>query len=181
MVNINHNWSIIEAQQNHIPEIFAIAKDYDFDHLMHINNVKDGFLVSAYPEKTYKTFLTQSDHFYVALDHNTVVGFLLAFSSGLIPKFDWVGTQMRSRDARPFILIKQVAVRRNYLGKGLAEMLYQYLMERSQINPLLSVIVTDPPNDRSTRFHVKHGFEKIWDVTPPDGISRKVWCREPTV
>lgn len=181
MEKSQQNWLIEKAQRNHISEIYAIARSYDCDQLRRSDNMKDGFLVSAYSEDVYKRFLTHADYFYVALEDNTVIGFLLGFSRDLIPEFDWVGTQMKSRDTRPFILIKQAAVLRSHIGKGVAMLFFHYLSEYGKNQPLVSVTVADPPNPRSVRFHEKLGFKKVWEVTPPDGMPRDVWCREPTV
>jgi len=180
MVKTPHNWLVEKVQQNHIPEIFAIARDYDRDLLTRTGNTKDGFLVSRYSEEVYQSFLIQADHFYVGLENDVVIGFLLGFSRDLIPELDWVGTQMKARDTRPFILVKQVAIQRSYLGSGLALLLIQYVLERSKNKPLVSVIVAVPPNPRSMKFHERLGFKKVWEATPPDGIPRDVWCREPS-
>lgn len=181
MEKSQQNWLIEKAQLDHLPEIYAIARSYDCDQLKQSDKMQDGFLVSAYSEDLYKRFLTESDHFYVALEDNVVIGFLLAFSRNLIPKLDWVGTQMKSRDQRPFILIKQGAVLRSYLGKGVAMLFFQFLADYSKHQPLISVTVADPPNPRSVGFHKKLGFKKVWEITPPDGMPRDVWCREPKV
>ena len=154
------NWLIEKAQLDHLPGIYAIARSYDRDQLIQSNSMQDGFLVSAYSEDLYTRFLTASDHFYVALEDNVVIGFLLAFSRNLIPEFDWVGTKMKTRDHRLFILVKQAAVQRSHLGKGVAMLFFQYLANYSQYQPLISVTVADPPNPRSVRFHKKLGFKK---------------------
>jgi GNAT superfamily N-acetyltransferase len=174
-IKLKQNWVVEKTQQHHIPTIAAIAAEYDYEQLKSTGNIENGFLVSNYSEDTYRDFVSHADHFYVVLEEEAVVGFILAFSRDLIPGNDWVGSKMKQLEEYPFILIKQAAVTRSCVGKGVATLLFNYLIDHNPAIPLIGAIVLTPPNQRSIHFHEKLGFKKIWRVTPPDGIVRGVW------
>ena len=166
---------IIKAQESHIPEIVSIAIEYEYNQLKLNDKLENGFLVSNYTEDNYLEFISTSDQFYVATDRNVVTGFILAFSRSHLPETDWVGKKMKLREKKPFILVKQVVVAHEHLGKGIATQLYKHLARQNPGILQLAAIVLEPPNQISIEFHEYLGFEKIYETIPSDKIPRGVW------
>ncbi len=179
MSSTSRNPKIKKARDRHIPEIAAIADFYAQSRDAHGERIREGFLVSFYSEADYREFLSNCDHFYVALNSSGVIGFLLAFSQELIPESDWVGTQLRRTETQPFTLAKQLAIKADNVNSGVGTSLYRYLLERCSDVPIFSAIVLEPLNQPSVQFHKRLGFEQVREVTPPDGIKRGVWRRMP--
>ena len=169
---------IVTASREHLSEIADLARANRLDSLNEETAAECGFLVSGYDLADYKDFLEQAGHFYVMVDGNIVLGFVLGFASRNITANEWVGTQLRTRLGRDFVLIKQVCIAADQTSRGFATQLYDHLIREAPDRPIVGAIVADPPNRRSTQFHKKLGFRKIWTVTPPDGLVRDVWFRE---
>ena len=167
---------IHKAQIQHVPSIVSIAKEYEYNLLKQTKNFEKGFLVSDYSESDYHNFITISDHFYVALDNETVMGFLLAFSRNNIPESEWLVNNSNFRIKQPYILIKQIAVAHQHLGEGIATQLYKHLMEHNPNVSLLAAIVLSPLNKASIDFHQDLGFFKLFEATASDKLHRSIWC-----
>ncbi len=170
---------ITAVKQEYLSQVATLAQTYELGDLSPVTAGETGFLVSAFSEKDYQKFMQYDDHFYVSLAGETVAGFLLAYTSDKIQPNEWLNMLIKSRHPDPFILIKQICVNRNFTGRGIATSLYQHLFHEVPRYPHFAAIVRDPPNLRSIAFHKKLGFYPFFEATPPDGIRREVWKREP--
>lgn len=167
------------AKPRHLPQIIALAQQYELEGMAPRRAAELGFLVSNFEQEDYQAFLHRANHFYVLLEDEVICGFLLAYSSDRIQDDEWLNLHIKTRYPDPFIVVKQICVRPDSTGRGLASSLYQHLFSEAQECPLFAAIVLEPPNHRSVVFHEKHGFKKIFQVTPSDGIPRGVWMRRP--
>ncbi len=170
--------TIRRARPEDVPQITALAKQYELKRLSPEDAEKFGFLVSRFAEEDYTRFLQYADHFYVMTKTDELMGFLLAYSSNFIKPDEWLNMLIRARHPEPFVLIKQIAVHPHHQGQGVASHLYNYLFDQVRGRPLFTVIVIDPPNRRSIAFHERMGFHKVFEAIPPDGFPRGVWKRE---
>jgi GNAT superfamily N-acetyltransferase len=169
---------ISRALSSHLSQISAISRGLELAGRQEEAAKDFGFLVSGYDTDAYRRFLDRADHFYVAMKDNTLIGFMLAYSSHLIESDEWLNSRIRERHDTPFILIKQIGVHQDYAGQGVGTSLYLHLFEKAPGLPCVGAIVLTPPNYASIRFHERLGFEKWLEETPPDGMLRGVWRRE---
>lgn len=167
------------AKSEYLPQIVSIAKAYQLEQISSERAMEDGFLVSNFAENDYQDFLQRANHFYILLEDKNVQGFVLAYSSDCIQGGEWLHLLIKSRHPDPFIIIKQICIRADRTGRGLATLLYQHLISRAPGLPFFASIVLEPPNHRSIMFHEKFGFKKIFQITPPDGMLRGIWMRSP--
>ena len=151
------------------------AKPTDIDEIVEIatmsarSNIdpKDannlGYLVSDYTIDDYKQFLEFADYFYVILQGDVCVGYLMAYSDYRIPDNDHIAYRYLSESygGKHFVLINQVCVRPQLRRKGIAHQLYSTLKREAEGADLLAAIIVDPPNRASTTFHDSEGFEEI--------------------
>jgi predicted GNAT superfamily acetyltransferase len=169
---------IESATPAHIPEICAIAGQRALTLLSAEQAREQGFLVSQFQEPDYRAFLCRSDHFYVAVDGGAVCGFVLAFSRERLGADSRAHAGFMAEETGPYVLIKQTAVGTDHAGRGIATRLYEHLFARAEVERFVAVIVLDPPNERSIRFHERLGFEKIGQFTPADHMPRGIWIRK---
>ncbi|MCB9890435.1 MAG: GNAT family N-acetyltransferase [Planctomycetes bacterium] len=155
--------AVRRAKPNDLDEIAEIAALSARSRLdpAQANNV--GYLISDYELDDYRKFLEFADYFYVVVQNDVVVGYLLGYSDYRIPDTDHV-SYVAIRTAycdRQFVLINQVCVRPQLRRKGLAQALYQTLEREASESDLLAAIIVDPPNRASVGFHESEGFELI--------------------
>lgn len=167
------------AKPQYVDQIYALAQEYSLERTAPAQAAERGFLVSNFQEADYRDFLDRANHFYVLLEQENVCGFVLAYSNDRIQSDEWLNLPIESRHPAPFVFVKQTCVRPDLAGRGLATLLYRYLLSQTQGWPLFAVIVLEPLNHRSIVFHEKHGFKKLFEITPPDGMLRGVWIRNP--
>ena len=168
---------IKNANSRHIPQIFSLARTYQLKRMPPKQSKKLGFLVSDFKKKDYQSFLSYCNYFYVLLEQENVLGFLLAYSSDRIQKNEWLNLQIKFEHPEPFVLIKQICIRPDQVGRGLGKLLYKHLFEQASEEKFFAAIVLQPPNHSSIAFHEKLGFKKLFETTPPDFISRGVWMK----
>ena len=166
------------VKQEYLPQVAVLAQTYELNDLSSGTAGETGFLVSAFSERDYQKFMQYDEHFYVSLAGETVAGFVLAYTSDNIQPDEWLNNLIKSRHPDPFILIKQICVDRDFIGRGIATSLYHHLFHVAPRWPHFAALVRDPPNLRSIAFHKKLGFYLVFEATPPDGIRREVWKRE---
>jgi predicted GNAT superfamily acetyltransferase len=173
------NLVIQRATTEHLIDIFNLARSLSLQR-MPSNRTKDqGFLVSEFQKEDYIAYIQKADHFYVLHEDDTLCGFLYAYSSHLIAEDEWMNQLIKSKHPDPFVLIKQICIQSDLMGKGLATHLYQHLYQQTADYPLFTVVVSEPYNQRSVDFHKGHGFKEVFRGTPPDGLPREVWKRVP--
>ncbi|MCW5211955.1 GNAT family N-acetyltransferase [Desulfobulbus sp. TB] len=170
---------IKKAAPEHLTDIFNLARSLSLQRMPPNQAEKQGFLVSEFKKENYVAYIKKADQFHVLHQNDTLCGFLYAYSSHLIDEDEWMNQLIKSEHPDPFVLIKQICIQPHLMGKGLATHLYQHLFQQTADCPLFTVIVTEPYNQRSVDFHKGHGFKEVFRRTPPDGIPREVWKREP--
>lgn len=167
------------AKSEHLPQIVSLAQTCNLKQMASEQAARLGFLASNFQEEDYQAFIRRADHFYVLLENRNLCGFLYAYSSDLIQGDEWLNLLIRSRHPDHFVVIKQICIRPDLIGRGLATSLYQHLFTQVQEYPLFTAIVLEPVNHRSIIFHERLGFKKVFQITPPDGMLRGVWMRSP--
>lgn len=178
-VNQAGDLKIEAATSQHLPQIVSIAKASQLERMSSEQAMENGFLVSNFGEKDYRDFLRRANHFYVLLQKKNLLGFTLAYSSDRIQDDEWLNLLIKSRYPDHFVVIKQICIQPEVIGRGLATSLYQHLFGQVRECPLFAAIALEPVNHRSIVFHERHGFRKVFQVTPPDGIPRGIWMRNP--
>ncbi len=169
------------AKSEHLPQIVNLAQTYDLKQMAPEQLAKLGFLVSNFHEEDYRAFIDRADHFYVLLEDRNLCGFLYAYSSDRIEEDEWFSLLIKSRYPGPFVIIKQICIGPDLIGRGLASSLYQHLFSQVREYPLFTAIVLEPVNQRSIIFHERHGFRKVFQITPPDEMLLGIWMRSPEI
>lgn len=166
---------IVRAREAHVEAIVALAESRRLSGAEDpLTAGRDGFLVSDYTEHNYRDRLTTAEHFYVALKGGDVIGFLLAYSDERIEPDEWLNHRIKTT-LGSFLVIKQICVAREAARQGVASRLYHHVLEQWNGSPVIAAVVSEPPNEASTLFHRKLGFEELTRLTPPDGRERMVW------
>jgi predicted GNAT superfamily acetyltransferase len=165
------------AQESDIPSMLEIARRRGLEG-SEKNASKSGFLVSKFSFDDYRELLQRAEYFYVASLDSEVVGFVIAYSRDRIGEDEWLNIQMID-NFHDFTVIKQVGVSEAHSGKGIATRLYQRILERAGSGTVIAAVVSDPPNRPSEALHRKMGFQPLTTLTPPDGIPRTVWVKQP--
>jgi ribosomal protein S18 acetylase RimI-like enzyme len=137
-----------------------------------------GFLVSGYSRDDYAELLERAEYFYVAVDGEEILGFVVAYGRERVGEDEWLNREM-SLYFPNFTVIKQVATAPAASNRGVGALLYQRVLERNLQVPVIAAVVAEPPNRASTALHQKHGFRPVADITPPDGLPRTVWVKLP--
>ena len=165
------------AQESDISSMLKIAQQRALQGSQE-NASKNGFLVSNFSRDDYCELLQRAEYFYVAAIHSEVVGFVIAYSRDRIGEDEWLNMQMID-NFHNFTVIKQVGVSKAHSGKSIATRLYARILERAGSGTVVAAVVSDPPNRPSEALHRKMGFQPVTTLTPPDGIPRTVWVRQP--
>jgi predicted GNAT superfamily acetyltransferase len=165
------------AQESDISSMLEIAQQRALEGSQE-NASKNGFLVSNFSRDDYCELLQRAEYLYVAAIHSEVVGFVIAYSRDRIGEDEWLNMQMID-NFHNFTVIKQVGVSKAHSGKSIATRLYERILERAGSGTVIAAVVSDPPNRPSEALHRKMGFQPLTTLTPPDGIPRTVWVRQP--
>lgn len=166
-------------------DIPAIASLQSELLLANTKNAEEGFLVSGYSEKDYQKFLDCYDFFFKATIDDKIVGCLMAFNSESILPEDKTNLMLKFCAKKEFVLIKQVFVSRANGNKGIAALLYQHLGKQIKSDrAMLAVLVSEPLNVASCKFHQKMGFTEYLRFNPnadKDGKvrERSAWIHLP--
>ena len=172
---MNSKFQIIPARKEKIGQIVSVANSYQINKLTAKEIKNSGFLVSEYTDKDYLSYLKYAEHFYLCMNKNELAGFILAYTHKNIKKTEWLNNKIKDKESNAFVLIKQICVAKEYQGKGIAQKLYKHLFKQMELSVCYAVIVTEPLNIRSIKFHEKLAFEKQFEALPPDGLKRGVW------
>lgn len=167
---------IVRAAEGHLDQIVGLAASRSLDRTDRRTAAAEGFLVSDYTMETYRSRLTTAEHFYVAVKGRDVLGFLLAYSDQRVEADEWLNRRIKTV-LGSFLVIKQICVSRAAARQSIASRLYYHVLDQWNQSPVIAAVVSDPPNEASTRFHRKLGFEELTRLTPPDGRLRVVWVR----
>ena len=177
--DLSSSLQIVKARASHAADISALAGRFQLSSLSPQDARTHGFLVSGFCERDYAAFAERGDHFYVVLHETQVVGFLLGYTRDQIEPGALVDRQLADRYQEPFLIIKQICVRGDFSKHGLASRLYEHAARQVPRFRIFAAIVLKPLNLPSIRFHEKLQFEKVLEITPPDGLLRGVWSRQP--
>lgn len=164
MVDIQ-NLSFIEAKSHNIKSIVEI----------HNSNVRDdngynshGFLLAKTTEEEILKSLSSANQYFIAVNSNDeVLGFLALSRPKISHDFlDQIVFKDNSYKDKILsdrhIYIKVIATHKKYMGKGIAQLMYQSLYQRFPHSFLSAFVVSKPiSNDRSIRFHHQQGFTQI--------------------
>lgn len=173
---------VSQAHSEDIASIYRLAQSHRLRSKTKAETPRSGFLVSGFTLSDYHQFLKRTEYFYCARCDDEVVGFIMGYSSHDILRSEWLNMEIKRRYPGEFILLKQVCVGCEYMGKGIGRMLYHHLFSASDGLHALGSLVTDPPNLRSIAFHRDLGGVEYFEATPPDGLPRCVWfIRNPFV
>ncbi len=178
-VDLLFSFQIVKARTCHARDISALAGRFQLSSLSPQDARAHGFLVSGFCERDYAAFAKRGDHFYVVLHDTQVVGFLLGYTREEIEPGAVVDRHLADRYQEPFLIIKQICVRPDFAKHGLASRLYDHVARQVPRFRIFAAIVLEPLNLPSIRFHEKLQFEKVLEITPPDGLPRGVWSRQP--
>ncbi|GEB47916.1 GNAT family N-acetyltransferase [Streptomyces cacaoi] len=167
---------IVRAGEEHLQQIVRLAESRNLSTTDRTDTgaTESGFLVSAYTEADYRARLGTAEQFYVAVKGGEVLAFLLAYTSDQLEPDEWLNHRIKIT-LGGFLVIKQVCVARGAARLGIGSMLYYRVLEHWQESPVIAAVVNDPPNEASSRFHHKLGFQELTQLTPPDGRQRVVW------
>lgn len=164
-----------------IPQVSALQEQLLLSNI----GTGKGFLVSGFSSDDYLRFVEKYDFFYKAVEGDQIVGVLMAFHSKDVAINDKNNCILRDSVIGESVIIKQVFVSPNAMGKGISSKLYAHLYGVvGDATPLVCVIVIEPFNERSCIFHKKQGFVEYLHFIPDadrDGIVRKrsTWIRLP--
>lgn len=157
------------ATLDDVPAILRITNEHAQTGKSREQQVKEGFLMSGYPEHLYRSWIGQIRVVEVA---GNVEGFLLSWSSdGFPPEADHTKEAEEAAGSTPFVLIKQVGISRVTQGTGLGKLLYRSVLNEAT-TPVVAQIIIKPRNDRSIAFHEAMGFEFTF---PFCNDERGVW------
>jgi ribosomal protein S18 acetylase RimI-like enzyme len=160
------------ARTNDIPDIVAIAEHWQLGADSRPDTA--GFLVSGYGAAQYVELLTRARQFLVAVQGSKVNGFLVAYTDQAIKPDEILNLQV-ARELGPLIVIKQIAVAPGQRRQGIGRLLYERALSEAGDKPVIAVVVSDPPNVSSVRFHYAMGFEPYRTFSDLDGHERTVW------
>ena len=136
-----------------------------------------GFLVSDYTKRDYIRFCDRGDYVFKAVDDNRIVGVLVALRSRGITPEDKTNSLLKYVLNKEFVVVKQVFVDPAYARQGLGTRFYNLLSHfLVEGEPVLAVIVKDPPNTASFDFHTRNGFSEFLEFLPDadkDGTVRR--------
>lgn len=167
--------TIMRAGADHVDRIAEIAESWHPEGRADTELSRDGFLVSDFDQLQYKRLIDEADYAFVAVINDRVVGFLIGYPGEDSALFnDSIGQRLVTR-IDPFVVIKQVAVDREYTSYGVATKLYLHIIKTVRGVRLIAATVDTPPNKRSRRFHQRLGFTEIFRLPHPDGRLRTVW------
>lgn len=167
--------TISRAAPEHVERIAAIAASWRPEGRTDEELSHDGFLVSDFDVDQYKLLVDQSDYAFVATHDGQVVGFLIGYSSDDAYLFGDTIAQQLVTKLDEFVVIKQVAVDREFTQRGIATKLYTHLIKTVRGVRLMASIVDSPSNRASRRFHRRLGFAEAFRLPHPDGRMRTVW------
>lgn len=170
--------SLRRAELYDVPVLHAMADRFLLNRLSPAAIERHGFLVSRLGSEGYRKCLDRADQFHVLEDEQGLAAFVLAYSRDRVDPADPLGARLLSRYSEPFVLIDQVCVLPERSGKGFAGQLYQRVREASGGQAQIAVLVLEPYNGPSVRFHQRMGFSERFTFTGEDGMLRGVFLRE---
>ncbi|WP_193222260.1 GNAT family N-acetyltransferase [Alkalilimnicola sp. S0819] len=170
--------SLRRAELYDVPVLHAMAGRFLLNRLSPAAIERHGFLVSHLGTEGYRQWLDRAEYFLVLEEEQGLAAFVLAYSRDQVDATDPLGARLLARHSEPFVLIDQVCVLPERSGKGFAGQLYQRVREASGGQAQIAVLVLEPYNGPSVRFHQRLGFSEQFTYTGEDGMLRGVFLRD---
>jgi GNAT superfamily N-acetyltransferase len=157
------------ATLDFVPEIFTLAEKLSPDKLSPDSLKHIGFL-RPYTRAEYRQFVTVAEYFYVFRIEGRIVGFVLAHTSDRLSCFasDEVYSRIAvSKGGSSFIVVRQVAVDPDFVGRGYGRYLYEQLSQKirsfnSRDDTAMAFIWEKPlNNEASANFHKALGWHRV--------------------
>lgn len=153
---------------------FAIrpAHEADFGDILRLNSEWVHF-TSPWDSSALANLHAQSPHHRVVESGGRVVAFLLAMREGSdysSPNYRWFDDRGGS-----FLYVDRVVVDSSNQRQGLAQMLYDDLLDfarETRVNSVVCELDVEPPNEASRRFHDSYGFREVGTQWVGDGAKR---------
>lgn len=180
MSNLSENpkYKIAVAKLEHLDDISKLAQFYTLSNFESSKLASDrGFLVSDFSRQKYEKFLQKNHIFWILEESGELRAFLLAISPAKEVLDKALDAKIKEYGVNKYILIKQICTHPEHTSKGIASYLYTAFIEKYCYLPIVTAIVADPPNPRSTALHKKFGFKNVFKYTAPDGLPRSIWIR----
>lgn len=162
---------IRKASPKDLDSVHAIARE---NSLSHVTQVEEGFLVSEFDQQFYADFLEQKTHFYVCEQDDEILGFLTAYRQDELDMTLMVNRAINSRAQNPYVVIKQICVRKKSTRQGVASRLYHHFMHHINEDIYLAVVL-DPYNASSIHFHKRLAFYQDFELVIEDGRPRGIF------
>lgn len=174
----NSKYTIAVAKLEHLDDIFKLAQLYALSDFESPELASErGFLVSNFSRQTYENFIQENHVFWILEESGELRAFLLAIASVKRILDKALDAKIKEYGISKYMLVKQICTHPGHTSKGLASYLYRAFIEKHNHIPLVTAIVTDPPNPRSIALHKKLGFKSAFKYTAPDGLPRSIWIR----
>lgn len=138
---------------------------------------EDGFLVSKFSVSDYEKYINTNKYFFVLEEKGEIKAFLLAYDVYELDDSLIVNQFIKQHAKNPFVVIKQICVKRNSFKKGFAKQLYNYFLGLTNSDIYLAVVL-EPLNKSSIYFHKKMGFKQAFIVKPEDGMKRLIYYKQ---
>jgi len=165
---------IASATESLVPGITHVAQATAEDKISAKQQEQFGFL-RPYTAEEYLRFATLADHFYCVLEENQVVAFLLAHSCDKIELKEEVYAYIKSTQAKPFIVARQLAVLPHLARKGYGRILYNHLAKQVATGPItydvaIGFIWKEPNHNHASEiFNRKMNAREISTYALKDG------------
>jgi hypothetical protein len=154
----------------------------DFAQILALNEESVRFLSPLTPARLSKLHGEAAYHRVLEAE-GKVAAFLLAFREGRTydsPNYLWF-----ARHYDRFLYIDRIVVAESHRGRGIGDRMYADLFVFARSSDAVRVTCefdTDPPNEASRRFHVRHGFSEVGTQSVASGrkqVSLQAVALEP--
>ena len=147
------------------------ATEDDLPHILKLNEAFEHFLSPLSWDRLVDLH-QQADYHRVAWDEQMLVGFLIAFREGR--SYDSINYRWFNDRFPSFLYIDRVVAKNARRGIGTA--LYQDVISYAATTSVPNVVCefdTDPPNEPSSQFHRRFGFQQV-GTQPVQGGKKQV-------
>lgn len=148
--------TIEKAKVEDVGAIWKVAKSVEYDK----NTNNKGFLLVVLSKDKYKQRIKKSHHFFVAKEGNKIVGFVMAYTKGVLEslkrempyEMDAVLAALKQKGKQ--LYLEQLGVLPKFQRKGVAQKLYNHLVKTEPSSQIVAEISLKPKNEASINFFV---------------------------
>ncbi|TAE59735.1 MAG: GNAT family N-acetyltransferase [Nostocales cyanobacterium] len=172
---------------------FRIIDDNDISEIVtiHNSNVRgennthnSGFLLAKTNQEEIQAKINKGTFYFVVVDiNNQILGFvavskpeiMIDGNSNLLDMMIWDDESYKIRLLEDnHFYIQTVATKQEYMGKGIAQFMYQSLFDRFP-NYIFSAFIVSKPifNERSIKFHQQQGFLQVAKIQLDEFLDMK--------